>query len=114
MVLVKYNTATKAAKTTRIILSVIPMFFFICVLFIVFYRSYVIRISLLVFATNYPSCSFHDIKNELIINYFKTLLWQTKLVLGALVLAMALKPPAISEKFLKPRACKMEAAIILR
>jgi hypothetical protein len=50
----------------------------------------------------------------LVVNYFKTLLWQTKSVFGTSVFAIALKPPSISVKFLKPRASKIEAAIILR
>jgi len=50
----------------------------------------------------------------LIVNYFKTLLWQTKSVFGTSVFATALKPPSISVKFLKPRASSIEAAIMLR
>ena len=42
------------------------------------------------------------------------LLWHTKSDLGISVKAIALKPPSISVKFLYPRACKIDAAIILR
>ena len=45
---------------------------------------------------------------------FIILLWQMKSVLGTPVLLMALKPPSTSVKLRKPRACKMEAAIMLR
>ncbi len=101
-VLVKYNMANTAASNTRIIRSVVPMFFFIKKI----YCTNLAEASAL--TGNFCYIQLYNKKaalrplfshaHKIDFYTFNILLWHTKFVTGTAVLLIAPKPPSTSVK----------------